>query len=106
MARATLPPPSVVARSGLRTATIGETLEIAAEDALEVEVAVDDPAYEGARVELVWRGETVDRATLTARGTARFRRWPAAGGYLRVHVTAADGAPLAITNPVFVTAGR
>jgi hypothetical protein len=106
MARATLPPPSVVARSGLRSATIGETLAVAPEDALEIEVGVGDPAYEGARVELVWRGETVDRATATAHGTVRFRRWPAADGYLRVHVTAADGAPLAITNPVFVTIGR
>jgi hypothetical protein len=106
MTRATLPPPSVVVRSGLHAATIGETLAVAEADALEVEVAVDDPAYEGARVELVWRGEAVDRATLTARGTARFRRWPPAGGYLRVQVTAADGAPLAITNPVFVTVAR
>jgi hypothetical protein len=106
MARASLPPPSVVARSGLQSATIGETLSMAAQDAFEVEVAVDDPAYEGARVELVWRGETVERATLEARGTARFRRWPPSDGYLRVHVTAADGAPLAITNPVFVTVGR
>lgn len=106
MARATLPPPSVVARAGGRTAAVGETLAVAPDDALEVEVAVDDPAYEGAQVELVWRGEAVDRATASARGTVRFRRWPAGDGYLRVHVAAADGAPLAITNPVFVTAGR
>jgi len=27
---------------------------------------------------------------------------PAASGYLRVHVYAADGSPVAITNPVYV----
>jgi hypothetical protein len=105
-ARATLPPPAVAARSGPRSAGIGDTLTVAAADAVEVEIALDDPAYDGARVELVWRGETVDRATASARGTLRFRRWPAADGYLRVHVATADGAPLAITNPVFVTVGR
>ena len=105
VARATLAPPSLVARSSLRAAAIGETLAVAIGDAVEVEVGLDDPAYEGARVELVWRGEVVDRATAAAGGTVRFRRWPATDGYLRVHVTAADGAPLAITNPVFVMMG-
>lgn len=103
-ARATLPPPILTVRSGGSSASVGET--IACAGGLEVEVALDDDAYEGARVDLVWRGESVDRATASARSAVRFRRWPAADGYLRVHVTAADGTPLALTNPVFVTVGR
>jgi hypothetical protein len=45
----------------------------------------------------------VAQAPVPASGPVRFTRWANADGYLRVHVYAAGGAPLALTNPVFVT---
>ena len=70
---------------------------------LEIEVVASDPAYAGGRVDLVWRGEPVASAKVEGAEPVRFTRWATADGYLRVHAFAATGAPLAVTNPVFVT---
>lgn len=95
-------PPVLTARSGNATAPVGDTLRVRAGDALEVEVAVTDPAFRGSRVNLVCDGETAGDAPLSPGAPARFRRVAAANGYLRAEVRASDGALLALINPVYL----
>ena len=58
---------------------------------------------QGGRIDLVWDGEPIASATVPDNGRVEFERVANARGYLRVHVFRTDGAPLAITNPIFVT---
>jgi hypothetical protein len=96
-------PPQLTVRSRDQVAHVGEELSVGPGATLDVEVACEGAAYAGGRVDLVWRGEVVAKATIPASGPIRFTRWANADGYLRVHVYTAAGAPLALTNPVFVT---
>ncbi len=102
MADAATPPPELLVRAGDREARVGDTLELRRGERLLAEVSGSGAGFDGARVELVWRGEAVASATLAAGAPARFERFPQASGYLRVHVTAASGRPLAMTNPVWL----
>jgi hypothetical protein len=103
MADGQTPPPSfTVEAAGLR-AGVGQDLSVGPGATLAIEVACDGAAYAGGRVDLVWRGEVVAQAPVPASGPIRFTRWANADGYLRIHVYTATGAPLALTNPVFVT---
>ena len=79
----------------------GDELTTRAGEPLAVRVTLPGAGYEGAHVDLVWRGEVVASAK-PAGGDVRFERFPSFGGYLRAHVVSADGVPLAVTNPVFV----
>lgn len=99
-------PPELTVRTGGHTGRTGDTLSVKAGDMLDVEAAVADPAFTGGRVDLVWRGEPVASAKVEGTGPVRFTRWANASGYLRLHVFAASGAPLAVTNPVFVTLAK
>lgn len=103
MADGRTPPPSLAVRAAGREGRVGDTLSVASGEPIEIEVAAAAPVYAGGRVELVWRGETVASAALDGASAVRFTRWANAPGYLRVHVFAQNGAPLAVTNPVFVT---
>jgi hypothetical protein len=105
MAEGRLPPPELVVRDGGRRARVGDTLAVAAGTTVDIEVAAEAPAHAGARVELLWDGVPVGTQTLAPGSPARFSRRVEAAGYARVHVHAADGRPLAITNPVFVALG-
>jgi hypothetical protein len=102
MADATTPPPVLTVRAGGQAAHVGDELAVAEGDALEIEVGLEGARYAGGRLDLVWRGEVVAQATLGGVGPVRFTRWATSDGYLRVHAYAASGAPLALTNPVFV----
>lgn len=103
MADGTTPPPQLTVQAAGQTARVGEDLSVGPGAALEIEVAADGAAYAGGRVDLVWRGEVVAQAPVPAAGPLRFTRWANADGYLRIHVYTAAGAPIALTNPVFVT---
>jgi hypothetical protein len=103
MADGTTAPPQLTVRSRDQVAGIGEDLSVGPGAALEVEIKCEGEAYAGGRVDLVWRGEVVSQAKVPAAGPIRFSRWANADGYLRIHVYTAAGAPLAVTNPVFVT---
>jgi hypothetical protein len=73
-----------------------------------VAVRASVAAYEGSRVDLFWNGEAAGSAELKPTGPARFVRFTrtaTATGYLRAHVSKADGTPLAMTNPIYVTVG-
>lgn len=105
MADGRRPPPSFEVRSDRQVGRIGDTLEVRRGDALEIEVSAEAPAYAGGRVDLIWRGEPVASAKIEGAGPIRFTRWANTDGYLRVHAFAANGAPLAVTNPVFVKLG-
>ena len=61
-----------------------------------------DPRLAG-RVDLIADGDIV--ASSPAKTRVRFER-PATDRYLRIHVFAADGAPRAVTNPVFLENAR
>jgi hypothetical protein len=100
MANAKLPAPELRVTSVHGTASVGDTLRAVRGEALRIEAG--GAAYAGARMALVWRGETVAAASLGTAGTALLTHYPAANGYLRAHFTAADGQPLAITNPVWI----
>ena len=65
-------------------------------------VTVSMPAFPDARVDLVWNGDAVASKPT---GAATFAL-PAGAGYARVHVFAADGLTIAITNPVYVTRSK
>jgi hypothetical protein len=102
MANGTLAPPELSAHAGNVNARIGDELTIAPGAPVRIDVALPREGYKGARVDLVWSGEVVTSAPVPETGVVTFDRFPPADGYLRVHVTTADGAPLAITNPIYV----
>ncbi|MGE3375009.1 MAG: CehA/McbA family metallohydrolase [Vicinamibacteria bacterium] len=102
MADATTPPPELRLLAGSRQASVGDVLRLRRGEAFAAELQAAGPAYEGARVDFVWRGEALASATLSAGQPARLERFAAAPGYLRAHVTTADGRPLAMTNPIWV----
>lgn len=97
----TTPPPEVTASAGARQARVGDTLALNPGDAFTVAVAADAPPYQGARAELFWNGERIATSPLIE-GRVVFDRFSSASGYLRVHVLAANGAPLAVTNPIWI----
>lgn len=101
MADGSTPPPVLRARAGAGTAAVGDTLAVAKGAAVtwEVEAPV---TMEGARVDLVWNGVPVDKGVLAAGQPLRFSRPAETSGYGRIHVFAPGGAPLALTNPVWL----
>ena len=105
MANGTLRPPEVAVTAAGASVAIGDEVSMRAAEPVRVRVTLPEAGYDGARVDLVWRGEVVDTAKPSG-GEALFERFPTASGYLRVHVASADGTLLAVTNPVFVKVGR
>jgi hypothetical protein len=91
-------PPSVRARCGSADADVGESLTCAANDELEVHVSMPELAEGNA--EFSWNAV---RMTTRAIGRGTTFSMPAAAGYLRVRVYAADGSTVAITNPIYVS---
>jgi hypothetical protein len=51
------------------------------------------------RADFIWNAA---RMTSKPIGRGTTFTMPAANGYLRVHLYAADGSPLAVTNPIYV----
>ncbi len=103
VASSTLPAPELSLEADGRTARVGDTLVIPRGAPVTVALHVPRGSYPGSHVDLVWDGEVVATSPLLDDGRVRFDRYPAASGYARAHVAAADGSPLALTNPVFVT---
>jgi PHP domain-containing protein len=103
MADGRTPPPLMVANAGRRRAGAGETLAVGTERNVRVDVTLPLGLL-GGRVDLVADGAVV--ATKPATTRVRFERPIAGDHYLRVHVFAADGAPRAVTNPVFLERRR
>jgi len=68
-----------------------------------VEVVAADPAFAKSRVTLVSDGRPAGEAPLSPGAPARFAR-VGATRYVRAEIRAADGALLALTNPVYVLA--
>jgi hypothetical protein len=90
-------PPVVAASCGANRASVGAALTCPAGAAATVTVTMPGPA--DARVDLVWNGDTI---ASKPSGAATFAL-PAGAGCARVHVVAADGSTIAVTNPVYVT---
>ena len=106
MADGATPPPELVVRSGSASARVGESITVARDGAVRVEVTVP-PAVTRGRVDLVHDSVVVESAAIAAGGgPIRFERTITKDGYLRVHVHGPDGAPLAVTNPVFLEGTR
>ena len=107
MADGKTPPPDLATRAGKAAARVGGTLTVPSGTTYDVTVAVPagEAAYDGARVDLFWNGEPAGSAELKTGGPARFTRTATTTGYLRAHVERADGNPLAMTNPIYVTVG-
>jgi hypothetical protein len=101
MANGKLQTPDFSVTSGGDSYRAGDELTTRAGEPLAVRVKLPGAGYEGAHVDLVWRGEVVDSAK-PADGEVRFDRFPPFSGYLRAHVVSAEGMLLAVTNPVFV----
>ena len=59
MSDAATPPPEIVLRAGERAARVGDRIALKKHEPFVVELAAAGPAYEGATVQLVWRGETI-----------------------------------------------
>jgi hypothetical protein len=90
-------PPTVRVSCGSQSAGIGDTLTCGVNDALTMRI--DAPHLHGGDAAFIWNA-----ARLTSKpidGSATFTM-PAARGYLRAHLYAADHSPVAITNPVYV----
>jgi hypothetical protein len=77
---------------------VGESLTCAANDELEVHVSM--PEHADSNAEYSWNAA---RMTTRAVGHGTTFSMPAAAGYLRVRVYAADGSTVAITNPIYVS---
>jgi len=103
MADGSTPPPTVVARAGGQQARIGDDLQIRPGEPFTVAVDAAAAQYRGGRVAFVWNGEAIASEPVPESGHVEFERFGHADGYLRLHVFKADGTPLAITNPIFVT---
>lgn len=101
VADAALPAPDVTVRAGRAEARIGDELRLARGESIKIELR-SLRAYEGARVDLMWNGEIVDTAVMGGTAPVVFERFAATTGYVRVHVNRPDGAPLAVTNPIYV----
>lgn len=97
MRDAATPPPSVIASCGSHRAGIGDTLACSADDTLTM--AVTAPAFHDGHADFIWNAA---RMTSKAIGRGASFSMPASAGYLRTHVYAADGSPVALTNPVYV----
>lgn len=93
------PPPLLVARAGRARAGIGETLTVRGRRTVRLDVTLPLGLL-GGRVDLVADGAVV--ASKPAASRLHFDRPIAGDRYLRLHVFAADGAPRAVTNPVFL----
>jgi PHP domain-containing protein len=107
MADGKTPPPVLTARFRGTVARIGETLKVPPGQRYQVEiVAPADAAFERGRADLFWSGEKAGSAPLHSGHAARFSRAATADGYLRAHVYRADGAIMAITNPVYIAADK
>jgi hypothetical protein len=101
MADGGAPPPELIVRAGDAEARIGDAMTVARGASVRVEVKVPFP-LPGGRVDLVHDGVVVGSAPITTREPVTFQRTIAKPGYLRVHVHAADGSPVAVTNPVYL----
>ena len=102
MADAATAPPEVRVISSTKEARVGDTMVLARGDAYALEVAVADaPLYQGAKAEVFWNGERVAAGALES-GRFRLERFASTNGYLRVHFLSPGGAPLAVTNPVWI----
>jgi hypothetical protein len=91
-------PPSVRARCGSAEADVGGSLTCAGND--DVSVHVTMPALADGNAEFSWKAA---RMTTRAIGGGTTFTMPAASGYLRVRVYAADGSTVAIANPIYVS---
>ena len=100
MADGATAPPEVVVRSGSAEAHIGDSLPVTRAETVTLEVTAPSALTRG-RVDLVQDGAVVDSAPI-ASVPIRFERAITKDGYLRVHVHAADGSPVAVTNPVYL----
>ncbi len=103
MADGATAPPDIRVTSSSKEGLVGDTLVLARGDAYAVNVAVaaEAPLYQGAKAEVFWNGERVAEAPL-AGGKLLVERFASTSGYLRVHILAASGAPLAVTNPIWI----
>ncbi len=99
MADGRTPPPTVFARSRRGRAAIGEVLRIRPVVPLRVEVSLPAELI-GGKVDLIANGEVVDSQSAAAH--LQFERPPGQTGYVRIHVYDADGAPRAVTNPIYI----
>ena len=90
-------PPSVRATCGSSTASIGETLVCRGNEHIAVRVGTSGTA--GSRADLFWNGDKSKSKPASGEVAFDIR---AASGYLRVHLYAADGSTVAITNPIYV----
>ncbi|MEO8501169.1 MAG: hypothetical protein ABI565_09660, partial [Vicinamibacteria bacterium] len=84
-----------------KEARVGDTLMLSRGDAFTLDADASAALYRGARVEVFWNGERIETAPL-GDGHVRFERFASTNGYLRVHVLAPSGAPLAVTNPIWI----
>jgi hypothetical protein len=99
MADGRTPPPTVFARSRRGPTPIGGVLRIRPVVPIRVTVSLP-PELLGGTVDLIANGEVVDSQPAAAH--LQFERPPGLTGYVRVHVVGADGAPRAVTNPIFI----
>ncbi len=90
-------PPSMTAGCGSHTAGIGDTLTCSDGDTVTMRIAA--PGFHDGRADFVWNAARMTSKAIGHRATFSM---PAAAGYLRAHIYAADGSPVAITNPVYV----
>jgi hypothetical protein len=101
MADAATAPPDVRVTAASKEARVGDTVVLARGDAYALDIDARAPLYQGAHAEVFWDGERIASAPL-GEGHVRLDRFAATDGYLRVHVVAASGAPLAVTNPIWI----
>lgn len=104
MADAATPPPDVRVASSGKEARVGDTLTLSRGEAYALDIGASAPLYEGSRAEVFWNGERIAAAPL-ADGRLHLERFAATNGYLRVHLVSAAGAPLAVTNPIWIRMG-
>ena len=97
MRDAATPPPSVSAGCGSHAVGVGDTLACSAGDTVTMRITA--PSFHDGHADFIWNAA---RMTSKPIGRGATFRMPAAAGYLRAHLYAGDGSPVAITNPVYV----
>ena len=91
--------PSVTVRSGTQAATVGSTLALDASSTVAVDIRAE--TLGGGRLIAVVNGARDTPIALDADGRAHFER-RVTPGYIRFELSAADGALVAVTNPVYL----
>ena len=99
-------PPEFRMTAAGKDGRVGDTVNLRTGEPFSVLTVLPKAAvYDGARVEIFWNGERLAGGP-AIEGRFAIERFAGASGYVRAHVLAPSGAPIAVTNPIWLKVTR